>query len=122
MTTHYLTLPFFTRKFLSRYNMTIASHPPYFSLFSGLKMKLKDLHFDTTKVIETVSQAVLNTLTEHDFRISLKMAEPWNSAYALERTISRVVVASRLKFSFDHMAVPVPEIMDCSLYSHAFTA
>jgi hypothetical protein len=31
-------------------------------------MKLKDRHFDTTEVIEAESQAVVNTLTEHDFQ------------------------------------------------------
>jgi hypothetical protein len=35
-------------------------------------MKLKGRHFDTTEVIETESQAVLNTLTEHDFQDALK--------------------------------------------------
>jgi hypothetical protein len=33
-----------------------------------LKIKLKGRHFDTIEVIEAESQAVLNTLTEHDFQ------------------------------------------------------
>jgi hypothetical protein len=32
------------------------------------KIKLKGRHFDTTVLIETESQAVLNTLTGHDFQ------------------------------------------------------
>jgi hypothetical protein len=39
-------------------------------------MELKGHHFDTTEVIEAESQAVLNTLTEHDFQDAIKkMAE-----------------------------------------------
>jgi hypothetical protein len=37
-----------------------------------LKIKLKGRHFDTTEVIEAESQAVLNTLTEHDFQNAFK--------------------------------------------------
>jgi hypothetical protein len=33
-----------------------------------LKIKLKDRHFDIIEVMEAESQAVLNTLTEHDFQ------------------------------------------------------
>jgi hypothetical protein len=51
-------------------------HPPYspnlapcdFTLFPQLKMKLKGCCFDTIEVIEAELQAVLNTLTEHDFQ------------------------------------------------------
>jgi hypothetical protein len=35
-------------------------------------IKLKGRHFDTTEVIEAESQAVLNTLTEHDFQDAFK--------------------------------------------------
>jgi hypothetical protein len=52
--------------------MTVVLHPPYFSLFPRLKIKLKGRHFDTIEVIEAESQAVLNTLTEHDFRDACK--------------------------------------------------
>jgi hypothetical protein len=33
-----------------------------------MKIKLKGCHFDKIEMIETESQAVLNTLTEHDFQ------------------------------------------------------
>jgi hypothetical protein len=59
---------FFTRKFFTKNNMTVGPHPPHFSLFLRLKVKLKRRHFDTTEVIEAESQAMLNTLTEHDFQ------------------------------------------------------
>jgi hypothetical protein len=48
--------------------MTVIPHSPYFTLFPGLKIKLKGRHFVTNEVIETESQAVLNTLTEHVFQ------------------------------------------------------
>jgi hypothetical protein len=35
-------------------------------------MKLKGCHFDTFEVIEAESQAVLNTLKEHDFQDAFK--------------------------------------------------
>jgi hypothetical protein len=47
--------------------MTVVLHPSYFSQFLQLEIKLKIHHSDTTEVIEAESQAVLNTLTEHDF-------------------------------------------------------
>jgi hypothetical protein len=37
-----------------------------------LKIKLKGSHFDTIDVIEAELQAVLNTLTEHNFQHALK--------------------------------------------------
>jgi hypothetical protein len=41
-----------------------------------LKIKLKGHHFDTTEVVETGLQAVINTLTQHDFPDAFrKMAE-----------------------------------------------
>jgi hypothetical protein len=53
--------------------MTAApTHPPYFFLFLRLKIKLKSSHFDRTVVIEAESQAVLNSLTEHDFQDAFK--------------------------------------------------
>jgi hypothetical protein len=52
--------------------MTVVLHPPYFSLFPRLKIKLKGRHFNTTEVIEAESQAVLNILTEHDFQDAFK--------------------------------------------------
>jgi hypothetical protein len=53
-------------------NMTVAPHPPYFSLFLRLKIKLKGRHFDTIEVIDAESQPLLNTFTEHDFQDALK--------------------------------------------------
>jgi hypothetical protein len=63
---------FFTSEFLTKNNMTVVPNPRYRSLFPRLKMKLKASHFDTIEVIEAESQAVLNTLTEHDFQDSFK--------------------------------------------------
>jgi hypothetical protein len=61
-------------------NMTVDPHPPYspdlalcyFSLFPQLRIKRKGCRFDTIEVIEAESQAVLNTLTEHDFQDAFK--------------------------------------------------
>jgi hypothetical protein len=66
MTTHCLTL-LFTRQLLTENNKAVVPHPPYF-LFPRLKIKLKGCHFDTTGAIEAESQAVLNTLREHDLQ------------------------------------------------------
>jgi transposase len=71
---------FFTREFLTKNNMTVVPHPPYspdlapcdFSLFPLLKRKLKGRHFDTIEVMETESQAVLNTLAEQIFQDAFK--------------------------------------------------
>jgi hypothetical protein len=35
-------------------------------------MKMKGRHFDTNEVMEAESQAVLNTLIEHDFQDAFK--------------------------------------------------
>jgi hypothetical protein len=40
-------------------------------LFPWLKIKLEDCNFDTTDVIKAESQAMLKTLTEHDFQDAL---------------------------------------------------
>jgi hypothetical protein len=52
-------------------------------------------------VIKAESQAVLNTLTEHDFQDALLKngRSAGNGAYAQKGTISRVMVASRPKVS-----------------------
>jgi hypothetical protein len=42
------------------------------SLFPRLKTKLKGLHFGTIEMTEGESQAVLNTLTEHDIQMHLR--------------------------------------------------
>jgi hypothetical protein len=91
---------FFTREFLTKNNMTLIP-PPYFSLFLQLKIKLKCPHFDTIDMIETESQAVLNTLTEHDFQDAFKnCGSAWNCAYAPKVTASRVIVDIGPKVSF----------------------
>jgi hypothetical protein len=51
--------------------MILVPHPPYFSLVPQLKINLKGRHFDTIDVIGAELQAVLNTLTEHDFQDAL---------------------------------------------------
>jgi hypothetical protein len=75
---------FFTREFFTKNNMTVVPHPPYspdlapcdLSLFPRLKIKLKGRRFDAIEVIEAELQAMLNTLTEHDFQDAFKkMAE-----------------------------------------------
>jgi hypothetical protein len=45
---------FFTRKFFTKNNMIVVSHPPPsdFSLFPRFKTKLKGSHFGTSEVIE----------------------------------------------------------------------
>jgi hypothetical protein len=58
---------FFARDFFAEDNMIVIPHSPYFSLFPQLKV-MKGCHFVRTEVMETESQVVLNTLTEHDFQ------------------------------------------------------
>jgi hypothetical protein len=59
--------------FFTKNNMTVFPHPPYFCLLLRLKIKLKGSHFGTIEVIEAESEAVLNTLTEHDFEDAFKI-------------------------------------------------
>jgi hypothetical protein len=40
-----------------------------------LNIKFKVRHFDIIDVIEAQLQAILNTITEHDFQDAFKMAE-----------------------------------------------
>jgi hypothetical protein len=58
--------------FFTKNKRTVVPDPPYFPLFSRLEIKLKGRHFDATEVMETESQAVLNTLTGHDFQDAFK--------------------------------------------------
>jgi hypothetical protein len=60
---------FLPGNFFAKNNKTVVLHPPHFSLFPQFKIKLKSSHFDTT---EAESQAVLNTLTEHDLQDAFK--------------------------------------------------
>jgi hypothetical protein len=81
--------------------MTVVPKPTYFSLSPRLKIKLKGRHFDTIEVIEADSQAVLNTLTKHDFGMHLNNGRSTgNSAYARKGNTSRVMVVTRPKVSF----------------------
>jgi hypothetical protein len=82
-------------------------HPPYFSVSPTE---------DTTEVIEAESQAVLNTLTEHDFQDAFKKRQKrW------ERCSGRAIVATvDPKLVFDQMVAPVPEIIDGPLYTISF--
>jgi hypothetical protein len=52
--------------------MSAVPHPPYFSLFLQLKIKLKGRHFYTIMVTEAESQEMLNTITEDDFQDAFK--------------------------------------------------
>jgi hypothetical protein len=80
--------------------MTAVPHPPYVSLFLRLKIRLKGRHFDTVEVIEAESQAVLNTLTEHDSQDAFtKRHKRWERCIHAE-VDSWLMVASRPKVSF----------------------
>jgi hypothetical protein len=51
---------------------------------------MKGRHFDTIEVIEAESQAVLNTLTEHDFQDAfINMAEVLGTAHTRGRGLLR---------------------------------
>jgi hypothetical protein len=92
---------FFTREFYNKNNMTVVAHPPYFSLFPRLKIKLKGRHFDRIEVMEADSQAVLNTLTEHGFHDAFKNdRSAGNGVYTQKGTTSRVMLASKPKVSY----------------------
>jgi hypothetical protein len=52
--------------------MTVIPHPPYFSPFSKLKIKLKGHHLDTVEVIEAEPQTMLNTLIDQDLQDAFK--------------------------------------------------
>jgi hypothetical protein len=58
---------FFTREFLANTRwLSSPTHPA--CLFPRLNMKLKSHHVDKFEVMEAELQAVLNSLTEHDFQ------------------------------------------------------
>jgi hypothetical protein len=79
--------------------MSLPTHPAFLS--PRLRIKLKGCHFDTTEVIEAELQAMLNTLTEHDFQDALNNGRSaGDGAYARNGITSRVMVASRPKVSF----------------------
>jgi hypothetical protein len=58
----------FSREVLTKNNVIVVLHQPHFSLFFRLKIKQKDMFFNTIEEIDTESQEVLNTLTENEFR------------------------------------------------------
>jgi hypothetical protein len=89
--------------------MAVVPHPLYYSLFPRLKIKLKSSHFDTLEMMEAESQAVLYTLTEHDFSDAFKKdTNAGNGAHARNGTTSRMMVASRpgVNFLADGSIVP----------------
>jgi hypothetical protein len=49
--------------------LDLLAHP---QRLHQLKIKLKGRHFDTIEMIETESQAVVNTPTKHDFKDAVK--------------------------------------------------
>jgi hypothetical protein len=67
ITTHRLTLPFLTREFLTKNNMTVVQNPSQSSVSAPCDFYVFR-HFDTIDLIEAELQAVLNTLTEDDFQ------------------------------------------------------
>jgi hypothetical protein len=76
---------FFTREFLTRKNMTVIPHPPYFSFFPRLKIKLKGHHFDTIEVNEAELQAGLNALKVYDFQDGfIKWHKHWEQCIRAE--------------------------------------
>jgi predicted helicase len=77
-----------------------------------LKIKLKCRHFDTIEAIEVESQAVLNTLPEHEFQDEFKKI---TEVLGTVHTLVRVMVAGGLKLVSDQMEAQVPEIIDGSL-------
>jgi hypothetical protein len=50
-----------------------------------MQIKLKSRHFDTVKVMEAESQAVLNALTEHDFKDGYKNCQKRQKITLLSR-------------------------------------
>jgi hypothetical protein len=52
--------------------MTIIPPPTLLLSVSPIQSKTERPLFDTIEVIETESQAALNTHTEHDFQVALK--------------------------------------------------
>jgi hypothetical protein len=79
--------------------MTVLPPTLVFTFFLS-KIKLKDRHFDIIDAIEAESQAMLNTITEHDFQDAFKnVRNGENGAYA-RCTTSWAMVASTPKVSF----------------------
>jgi hypothetical protein len=83
---------------------------------SNSKCALDSVHiwgdtFDTYEVVEAESQAVLNTLTEHDFQDAFKKCQKhWERCILAEGVASNP--SKPVSLVFDQMTAPVPEIMD----------
>jgi hypothetical protein len=66
-----------------------------------MEIKLKGCHFDTIEVTEAQSQAVLNTLKDHDIQEAFKMVEVLGTVHTSGRGLLQgVTVASRPKVGF----------------------
>jgi hypothetical protein len=63
---------FFTREFFDQKQHGYRPPPTLLFYVSLVEDKLKGRHFDTIEVIDAELQAVLNTLTEHDFQDAFK--------------------------------------------------
>jgi hypothetical protein len=91
---------FFTREFFYRKQHNCRPPPTLIFCYSD-DDKTERPPFYISGVIQAESQAVLNTLTEHDFEDAFKTGRSaGNGAYARKGTTSRVVVVSRHKVSF----------------------
>jgi hypothetical protein len=92
---------FFDRGFLTKYNMTVVRHPPYFSLFLRLEIKLKGRKF----LRNWGDRGRIAGCAEHSHRTWLSGwiwkngSRAGNGAHARKGTTSRVIVASRPKVS-----------------------
>jgi hypothetical protein len=82
--------------FFTKNNMAVVHHPPYFSLFSQLKI--------------TPSQ---NRTSRMYLKKNCRSAG--YGACELMVTYSKVMLVSRRKVGFDQMGAPPPEVMDGSL-------
>jgi hypothetical protein len=102
-TTYHLKLPFTPgNSFYQKHDS--SPHLPYFSLVSRCRHN---------EVSEPDSQAVLNTLTEHDFRDEFKKCQRrWKRCIHAEGIISRVMIAKTPRVSFWPNSTAVSEIMD----------
>jgi hypothetical protein len=91
----------FYRGIFGRKQHSCYAPPTLLFSVSPIEDKTEDCHFDAIEVIEAELQAVLNTLTDHNFQDAFKNGRSsGNGAYAHKRTTSRVMVASRPKVSF----------------------
>jgi hypothetical protein len=89
--------------------MTVVAHPPYFSV-SLIKDKS-----DIIEVFMAEPQAVMNILIEYNFQDAFKK---WQKHWrrCIHFTSRRMMVAIRLKVSFNQMAAQILEIMDDFVY------